>query len=792
MAARVFRGASLLPPDPSIPTGQPLPGEPPRTPPPGSVYVDPEFFDMFGLEFIEGSAQGLSEPNQIVITQTAAKRVFGDASPLGKTTEGANSRLLRVVGVIRDLPLTTHLRFEALSGIRTLEQIEAVNNARPNTIPRSLNDWSTGPGGSVATTYISARAGIDAKIFAASLKHVVQTMADERMTQKGPPSPDNFKYNYDVVPLLGIHLGAPERIPFAGRGDPALLLALGAAALALLGVSAFNYVTLSLARSLRRRREVAVRKVLGAGRGALVRHYLAESSLVTAISLVIGFALAELLHPWFARIIGQPDNLFDLFDPVFLAGSLIVFALLALAVGAYPAFYLSATRPRTALGEGGAASPGRMSQLVTGGLMGLQISAATGLLIIAMTMAAQASFIEHRPMGFETKDRYEIFAPCFFPPETPPEELARMRARCQSGMRNVLSDMRDVSRPAYFEGPLMGGGSLLGSFGRSASGEKLGDSMRVLVDLDFMQTMGAKLLAGRLFDNASAYDRALIDYNMAMRARSKSTVRVNDSGQMSVSSRVDPLAGPPPQPPARVPVIISRSMLPLLGANTPERAIGQQIFSLGSETPLEIIGVVEDWQQRPLRFEPYPIIFVPRGGERPVIEIPKASAESVQSRLTQAWRDYLGNPNATVSFTPLSQTLEGAYRADYLLMSTVSAFALVSIIVAGMGVYGLSAFEMRRRVREIGIRKALGASPYAVAALVIGRALVFAAIAGLIAWPIGLWIADQWLSSFVYRTDLGWAVLPAASFIVVAFVALAVSLSAARAAAIRPSPALRV
>lgn len=798
MTARVFRGASLLPPDPAIPTTPPQPGEPPRAPPPGSVYVDPEFFDMFGLEFVEGSAEGLSEPNQIVITETAAKRIFGNVSPIGQTTEGASKRQLRVAGVIRDLPLTTHLRFEAISSVRTLEQIMAASNSPQNATPRTFNGWNNGATG---TIYTRARAGVDAKIFAASLKHAAQTAADEVGKQGnavlgpgGRPIPMlNPTYNYSVVPLLDVHLGGPELTLLPNAGDATLLMTLGAAAFALLAVSAFNYVTLSLARSLRRRREVAVRKVLGADQGALVRHYLAESALVTAISVVIGFLLAQFLHPWFARTIGQPETLFDLFDPAFLAGSLIVFVILTVVVGAYPAFYLAQTRPRTALGEGGTASPGRMSQLVTGGLMGLQISAATGLLIIAMTMAAQANYIENRFLGFETRDRYQLLAPCPFSEAMPPEELSRLQGRCQTAAREILSHARSISHPAYFDGILVTTSLLQQSFGRSAAGEKLGQAVKMSVDLDFMQTMGAKLLAGRLFDSTSAYDRALSDYSTAMRARMKTTVQVTGSN-IRIMSSVDESASPPLQRPARVPVVISRSMLPFLGADTPEKAIGQQISDQPyMEFPYEIVGVVEDWNQRPLKFTPYPIIFVPRGGSTAVIEIAKDSVETAQAELTQAWRDYLGNaPNATIILRPLSQTLEQSYRSDFLLMSTVTMFALVAIAVACLGVYGLSAFEMRRRVREIGIRKALGASPLAVGALAIGRALVFAAIAALVAWPIGFWLANQWLSGFVYRTNLSWLVLPVATFIVVAFVALAVSLSAVRAAAIRPSLALRV
>jgi putative ABC transport system permease protein len=801
MMARSFRGQSLLPPDPSIPTTPPLPGEPPRTQPAGSIYVDPEFFDLFGFEFVEGSADGLKEPNQIVITEAAARRVFGDVSPVGQMTEGANKRPFRVVGVIKDLPDATHLRFEAISSVRTLEQITAANNAAQSsnmTPARSFNNWNNGL---TATIYIRARADADPANFRGSLRQAAQTAADEGIKQAAPatgpggmPMPMmNPRFDYKVVPLLDIHLGGPELTSIQSTGDIKLLATLGTAAFALLVVSAFNYVTLSLARSLRRRREVAVRKVLGADHGALVRHYLAESAIVTAISLIIGFLLAQLLHPWFARTIGQPETLFNLFDPLFLSISLIVFALLALAVGAYPAFYLANTRPRTALGEGGAASPGRMSQWVTGGLMGLQISAATGLLIVSLTMTAQASFIENRWLGFETKDRYQVMAPCPLGAQMPQEELVRMQTRCRTGVRTLLSRATDVSQPAFFQGLIIGGEQIPEAFGRSAQGEKLGEAVVTRVDLDFLQTMGARLIAGRMFDSASAYDKALSEYNTAMQARMRTSVQSDGQGRTMVFMTSDD-SGAGPVRPARVPVVVTAAILPSLGVQTPDEAIGQQIsMQPNSQYALEIIGVVEDWNSRPLKFAVSPIIFMPQGGNQAVIEIARDSLESVQTQLTQSWRDYLGNaPNASVILRPLAQTLEATYRSDFQLMRAVTTFALVAIAVAGLGVYGLSAFEMRRRVREIGIRKALGASPYAVGALVIGRALVFAAIAALIAWLPGFGVANAWLSDFVYRTNLNWVVLPIAMAIVVAFVALAVALSAVRAAAVRPGLALRV
>jgi putative ABC transport system permease protein len=226
--------------------------------------------------------------------------------------------------------------------------------------------------------------------------------------------------------------------------------------------------------------------------------------------------------------------------------------------------------------------------------------------------------------------------------------------------------------------------------------------------------------------------------------------------------------------------------------DTPEEAIGMQIAQKPrSQYPFEIVGVVEDWQQRPLRYEVLPIVFVPNATQQAIIEIPEGEFLATRDRLTAKWREVTGDERAMVFMNSLEDTQERIYMTDFRLMRAVSGFALVSILVAGLGVYGLSAFEMRRRVREIGIRKALGASPVMVGSMVIGRAMLFAGGVSLLAWPVGYWLASDWLADFKYQTHLGWAVLPVASIIVMAFVALAVGLSSARAAAMRPGLALK-
>jgi putative ABC transport system permease protein len=373
-----------------------------------------------------------------------------------------------------------------------------------------------------------------------------------------------------------------------------------------------------------------------------------------------------------------------------------------------------------------------------------------------------------------------------------PEQMAQSFTRCRTATRSVLNQMKDIGTPAYFGGTLMTENVTLQPFGRSTQGEKLGEAARFTVDLSFLQTVGSTLIAGRFFDPQSAYDGALIAFNEEQQAAAVTEVRTSPGGGITVMTRPPPGFKPTHTRPTRIPVIVTRALIPLLKVDTAEAAIGMQISNQpNAPWSFEIIGVIEDWNQRPLKYAVHPIIFQPGMAQTAVIRVEKDQLDTVRDEMVQIWKNMSGE-TITPFLRPLQQTLEQSYRSDFQLMTAVTSFALVAIIVAGMGVFGLSAFEMRRRVREVGIRKALGASPAMVALLVIGRAIGFAAIATVVAWPIGLLIANEWLSSFVYRTSLGGLVLPIASVAVVGFVAAAVAFSAIRAAAIRPGLALRV
>jgi putative ABC transport system permease protein len=741
-------------------------------PPAETRCVDGTFFNVFRLDFIEGSPAGaLDAPDSLVISEDVARKYFGNEPALGKTFPTNRPGLvLRVTGVIRQPPAATHLQLQSLASMEMRRRTDAAG--RPDNTDSSMYPSGFGE------HYLRMTGDVDPDVFISSARRQIQMLIDERGRAVRPepdassdtePDADVSWTTVSLVPILDIHLGGEELTGMTSSADASMLAALAASAAALIGMCAFNYVTLSLALSLRRRGEVGVRKVLGASHGDLIRHYLTESALVTAISLAFGFALAEMLHPWFARMIGQPETLFEMHDPAFVLAAVIAFALLALCTGAYPAFYLANVRP----GAEQTSMPRGMGGAVSGALLGIQIAVATVLLTLAATMAAQAAYVAARPLGFDMRNKYESpTLPC-------PAALAVAKgaqdanaaavafAQCRRQYVALLERTPGVGRvSSNFIFALIDDSITTEPFGRTAMGEELGKAAQYMVAPGYLDLMGTKLLAGRLFDENSAFDRVL-------------------AGKLE-RDKV-PLA----------PAIITRAMLPHLGAQSPEDALGQRIQMQGRESyQMEIVGVVEDWYQRSLRYRVHPIIFVSDPDARFVtFEINDPNPERVIEQVTTDWFELVGltaAPRGKFIAYPVGWNNAKFYEADSKLMQMVISFSSLAMLVAGLGVFGLSAFEMRRRVREIGIRKALGAPPWRIAGIAVGRVVAFAACASVSAWPVAWWVSQAWLDGFAYRTQMGPLLAPLASLAVVGALALAVSFNALRAAAVRPNSALRI
>jgi putative ABC transport system permease protein len=718
-----------------------------------SDFVKTNYFSFFGLHFLEGSVDtAFAAPNQIVVTERVAREHFGAPPWIGKVAAVDPKRMdgvsrLTIGGVIANPPVESHREASIFSDIRPFEK---------RVFGAIGAGWDFDVSGG---HYVRLSPNVNVPAFQALMKAEVEKAA----TGGSRAACRSCRLRLDSLPLPAIHLAGRRDSAIDSTGETTMLITLGSGAAALLIVSAFNFITLSLARSLRRRKEVALRKVVGANQGVIMRHYLAESLLITTISLAIGFGLAELLHSWFARQLAQPDDLFSLYDPIFLGTAIAAGLALAVVVGVYPALYLAHVRPRVGLDNGEASNSGIVARLVSGGLLGLQIGAATVLLAVALTMGAQSQYVAARPLGYSMANMIAITPYCQMPGATPGAGTETGCDRVFLGPARATRGVVQATRAATND--LFSDQATPSSLTLPGRSDVLGKAHFIANETDFLEMMNVTILAGRLFDTASAFDRQLLDKRQPLN-----------------TAEAD-----------RIPIVVTRAFLPLIGAREPQDAVGQLVASsevASKVRAFEIVGVIEDWHRRTLRFAVEPIVFTPGGAQMQVVAKLTPDVEGTIKTTLQAQAGKPGMP-LFMGVRALDDSFETSYSADQRVMLAVANFAALAVIVAGLGVFALSAFDIQRRVREIGIRKALGAAPVSVASMVMGRSLRSALIASVLSWPVAWWLSNTWLNGFVYRTDLGQVLLPVATAVVLAFVLLAVSVNTARAAAIRPDSALR-
>ena len=448
-------------------------------------YVDPTLFEIFPMPALYGDpVQTLLEPSSVILSQAVAEKFFGTTNPIGQTIRLMPFTDVRVGAVLKALPRTTQLEFDIIAPMTVPARIDPkeyeANISRPN-----------------AQYFVRAKPGQAEACFA------TVTSIGQATMQKRLDAMDDRGTRAELVatPIVDIHLSPAKTYDYSAHGDPGQLALFAAVALLILVVSAFNYVTLSLARAVNVAKEMGMRKALGATPIDIALHYLGGSFIVTGIAVLLGFALAELTLPWFALSIGRELTMASLHEPGFLGAAALGSAVLALAVGFYPAIYLARQPAATALK--GEMAGGRGLAFVNQGLLLLQLATATVMLCFVFAMMAQAQFVADQPLGFDRANRMVLVGVNYGPDQTPKRfETFKRLATNKGGVHAVTAANAlpswNFDRKAKLRAPDL---PLTPEF----------DAVYLNVDLDFFSAMQVRLLAGRSFDEKYARDRVLID-----------------------------------------------------------------------------------------------------------------------------------------------------------------------------------------------------------------------------------------------------------------------------------------
>lgn len=670
------------------------------------TVVDPGFFQVIKLPLLEGSAaRVLAQPESIVLSEHEAHKYFGDADPVGKTLRVSGvwdkcqnddvacyskSYVLTVTGVLRDLPHNTQLVGDFI--------MPNTSQADEMSQMDKASGWVDANG---VSGYVKLAPGADRAAVLRSIAALIDRSIDER--NFGLTVPASQIEQFDLTRFRDVHLTSGKLGDMTPPGSRTMVLGFALVAALIVLVALFNFTNLATARATLRAREIAVRKVTGAKRQQLVVQFLAEAVLTALVSLVIALSLVEVLLPIYDRLLGEPIAFHYLGDwklLVAIAGGTVVVGLLS---GIYPALVLSGFRPASALKAGGVGQSG--SGVLRSSLVVAQFAVSIALAIAAIVVFRQIEYARDLNWGFDRRDMVVVRGIDQIPPSRR-EGLARLLGTGPGIAGSTLStvvpfNMNDVRNQMVY---------LPGSTNQIAT-------QWLDITPEFTDLYSMRLLAGRFLDRSRGSDMS------------------SDWANKNV--------------------LINLEMADRLGL-TPEQAVGKglEVQGVSLKTPMRIAGVVGN-----------AMYFDPRSPARATLYLVaqqrylQLSVKVLPDRVPEAMgyiERTLRSFAPGVALTPyfLSDSFNRLFRSDERQGAMFAAFAVVAVLIACLGLFGLAIFTAERSTKEIGIRKVSGARTEDVVRLMLWRISVPVLLANLIAWPAAYAYLRHWLEGYTYRVPL--------------------------------------
>jgi putative ABC transport system permease protein len=697
------------------------------------AVVDPAFFKVFDLPLAAGAkAELLRTPDEVVLSQTEARRYFGAANPMGQrltiVLQGA-ARTYRVSGVLRDPPRGTDLSLDVLIPLTP-------------TLAASEPRWRHW-GSEHLQTFLRFKTPAEARALDADLDAFVDRHAGHDLT---PPAHQRLRLR--TQPLVSLHLLDPK--------DAAVVVGLSAVGLLTLLLAGVNYVNLATARAGLRAREVALRRVMGATGPALFSQFMGEAIATALLAALIGLALCELALPLINAAGGLALSIDYARPDGVLVPILAATMAIGLGAGAYPALMLSRFRPATVLASARTPGGGRAGGRVREALVLLQFAIAIAFGIATGVIVSQTAYLRHADLGFRRD--HLIVVHSFGSGQVTGAQRASLLAAWRSlpGVISVTTadiapGNEDSTNATYMKRP-------------GAPGD--GPSVNIVrTQPEFFQTFGVRLVAGRLLDPDHGGDSA-------------------PAGSPTILSR----------PPRNV--LANLNALPVLGFRDASDAIGKPILAGADEggfNPLTIVGVVDNFRFRTPHAPIPPTVYFleTKDFENAAASVRYAAADpqEVLGRMKAQWSRIA--PGAPFRAKTVEHSLQQYYQADDQHGRLFTLGAVLAVAIACVGLFGLASFSAARRVREIGIRKTLGASTGDILRVLVGQFLRPVLLANLIAWPLAYLAMRSWLSGFDQRIGLSPAYFFAASVLTLLIAASTVAGQAFAVARSEPAKALR-
>lgn len=675
-----------------------------------ALYTEPSFYEIFDWTWLAGSPEVLKEPNQVVISKSMAERCFESwESALNKVLKIDKDLILIVKGIVEDAPDNSGLDVKLAISFETLVLRPLLRGYEPDWNNISTND----------------------QMFALLTDAAQLDAANEQLKKVGAKRNEEL---HNKRYLLAERL---DEMHFNTQTGAAIgknrLAMLGGIGLIIAIMACFNFINMATAMAASRAREVGVRKTLGSSSRSLVFQFIGETTAVVLIALALGVGAAFLLQRFLPLISSVPIDWPLFADPKMLtavAGTCVMIIFLA---GSYPAWLMSRFQPVKALKS-------KIQQQQIGGLnlrkvlVMCQFAIAQILIIGTIVTAYQMQYIRKTDLGFQPDLVYtlnmnpdSVYRPGF---KTFKEKLLAL-----PGVQTVAFSNDQPSSQNYWMGNF--------TFDNRSESEPFNVQLKI-GDIDYLETYGLKLAAGRNFFPSDSIKE----------------------------------------------VIINRHMAEKLGFQHPDEILGKSII-IGRNTNLTIVGVTENFISSTMRESYNPIAIYPRESWFYSAGI-KLHPESISSTVKEIEKLYNEQfPDTVYEGVFFDEQIANFYEAERRFTKLSQIFTLIAILISCLGLFGLSSLIAVQKTREIGIRKVLGASVSGLVGLLSRDFLWLVLIAFLISAPLAYYVMNAWLQDFQFRIDFEWWILPAAGVLSLIIAMFTVSIQSLRAATMNPVDSIK-
>lgn len=678
-------------------------------------YTDSSAFEIFGIELLFGTTdKALDDKKNVVLSESVAKKLYGTSEDaLGKTIELNYKEGFVVRAIMKDQPIESHLQIEMLLSYDWIEEQYGF-----------LRNW----GSNSMAVYVRLRPNADPAVIGEKLTQLIEE--NKRVEDSFLNSPIIYLQNVDEIHGNSGHIKFQmNHLPL----DNNLLIAIFITALIIISIACINFINIAIARSVKRAKEVGVRKTLGASRINLVSQFIGESLIITFLALLIALILVELSLPNFNQLLNTELSLDFVSNPTFNIGLVGLWAGISLLSGFYPAFYMSRYQAVEVL-KGIKDSGSKFGGLLSRALVVFQFAVAIGLVFIVLVASRQIHFVMNKDLGYNYENVIGIVIPG-------PDVASNAKI-----IKETFSQIKGVSGLAA--------ASNINGVAGSQNTIQVDDTAdtRMMtrmgyVDEDFFELMEIPIIQGRDFNHEYTTDETEA-------------------------------------------VIINQAAVEALGWDSP---IGKRFHPFGYDTlpKRTVIGVISDYHYYSIhsRIEPAAFYLNREGYQIVCLKHNRNDIETFNEELEAKWQElFPGNPYQSVI---VKERLEREYRSDRAGLQLFSMFTFLALLISSLGLFGLTSLRVEQRSREIAIRKVIGGNLSQMILLIISEFMKLVGVAALIAVPPAFLLSQQLISHFAYTIKIT-PLEPLISIFIAGFIALStIFFQAWKVASSNPANALK-